>query len=225
MEPIRINVYLVEMLGISRRQADREIQAGNVKVDGRSAELGQIIDPKKQKVFFKHKRVEFSKAPRVLLVLYKPRGYVSTRKDPQGRKTVMDLLPKGKRYKGLKPAGRLDYESEGLLLFSNDGKFIQEETHPKYEHEKEYIVQFERPVVGAVQKKFLEGVTFPEGVAKADEVRKIDKHTLSIVLHQGFNRQIRRMANACNNTVTRLVRIRSGDIKLGKLKPGEWKLI
>jgi len=218
---MRINVYLAEQLGSSRRAADRMIEEKRVKVNGRPAKLGLEIDLGKDRIAVDGKLIRIKEREKVTIILYKPRGYVSTRSDPKKRKTVMDLLPH--ELKNVKPVGRLDYESEGLLLMSNDGQFILESTHPRFEKEKEYRLVFKKPISQKLLDSFERGIRFAEGIAKADRVNRIDKNEISVVIHQGWNRQLRRMAEACHADIARLIRVRSGDIELGDLKPGEWR--
>jgi 23S rRNA pseudouridine2605 synthase len=220
---MRINLYLAQSLGCSRRAADSMIEQGQVQVNGRRAKLGQDIDLKKDKVLADGKAVEKRQETAVTIALYKPKGYLSVRSDPRGRKTVMDLLPKELQY--LKPVGRLDYDSEGLLLLSSDGKFILKSTHPKYEKQKEYRLVFKKAVPDRLLTRFGKGIRLPEGLAKADRVERIDRNEIAVVIHQGWNRQLRRMAETCGAEVAKLICVRSGDIELEDLKPGEWRKV
>lgn len=220
---MRINVFLAQQLGISRREADKTIEAGGIRINGKPAQLGQQVDPEKDRVVMNGKTVQSKKQQNSTIALYKPKGYVTTRRDPKGRKTVMSLLPK--ELKHLKPAGRLDYESEGLLLLSSDGNFIYKSTHPKYEKEKEYRLVFKKPVAKKLLDRFAKGIRLTEGLAKADKVEQIDKNEIKVVIHQGWNRQLRRMAETCHYEVAKLIRTRIGSVELGNLKPGEWREI
>lgn len=218
---MRINVYLAQQLGISRRQADRLIQEQRVLINGRVAILGEEIEPTRDHVVVDGKPIKAQSTSNVTIALYKPRSFLSTRSDPRGRKTVMDLLPETLHH--LKPAGRLDYDSEGLVLMSNDGRFIFESTHPKFEKEKQYRVAFRTPVGHELLNAFRQGVPLIEGIAKADRLKQTGPNELELVLHQGWNRQIRRMAQECGYEVARIIRTRIGDVSLGNLKPGEWR--
>jgi 23S rRNA pseudouridine2605 synthase len=220
---IRINVYIAHQLGISRRQADKLIAEHKVTVDKKTAAVGQQIDPVKNRLTVEGKLVKRQTHKPVTIALYKPKEYVTTRFDPKNRKTVMGLLPKELR--SLKPAGRLDYESEGLLLLSNDGNFIYTSTHPKYEKQKEYQMVFTKPVTKNLIHRFQRGIRLTEGMAKADSVQQTDKNEITVVIHQGWNRQLRRMAEVCHYEVVKLVRTRIGNILLENLKPGEWRKI
>ncbi|HEX9722043.1 MAG TPA: pseudouridine synthase [Candidatus Paceibacterota bacterium] len=220
---MRINVFLAQQLGISRREADRLITGQAVIVQGKVAELGQQIDLDKDRVSVRGKPLRAQQHDVITIALYKPKGYVTTRLDPQKRKTVMSLLPKA--LKNLRPVGRLDYESEGLLLLSNDGNFIYKLTHPKYEKQKEYRLVFQKPVTKKLIERFGKGIRLEEGVAKADSVKQIEKNEIEVVIHQGWNRQLRRMAETCHYEVVKLIRTRVGNVQLDDLKPGDWRYI
>jgi len=220
---MRINVYLAQNLGCSRRAADGMITEGKVWVNKKRASLGQNIEPKIDKVTVEGKVIEEKQGEHITIALYKPKGYLSVRDDPGNRKIVMDLLPK--KFQHLKPVGRLDYESEGLLLLSTDGKFILKSTHPRYEKQKEYRLVFKKAVPERLLVRFRKGIRLVEGTAKADTVERIDKNEISVIIHQGWNRQLRRMAEACQADIARLIRVRSGDIELGDLKPGDWRKV
>ena len=221
---MRINQHLASALGWSRREADRAIEKRAIKVNGKTAKLGQEIDPEKDIIIAFGKRVALrkKKAP-TIIALYKPKNYVSTRKDPQGRKTVMSLLPP--EFSRLKPAGRLDYASEGLLLLSDEGTFINQYTHPRYQKEKEYIVTLQRPITSYLLSRFQKGVQLREGSASVNSIEKLGSNEIRVVMHQGWNRQIRRMAEACGNSATKILQTRIGEISLQSLKPGEWRII
>src|SRR3989338_289323 len=221
---MRINHYLAQQLqGGSRRGADRLIEEGRVKVNGKLAALGQTIDPAKDKITVEGRSVTKVKPQQVTIALYKPAGVVSARKDEYNRPTIMEYLPK--EFHHLKPVGRLDFESEGLILMTSDGALINQMTHPKYEKEKVYRLRLAQPVTERLMNRFTKGIELKEGLAKADRVEKVGRNDLEVVLHQGWNRQLRRMAEACNNTVTRLVRVQFGPVVLGGLEPGKWKKV
>jgi len=219
----RINVFLAQQTGVSRREADALIKAGSVTINGKPAELGQQIDLGKDRVSVRGKPLRAQQHDVITIALYKPKGYVTTRLDPQKRKTVMSLLPKA--LKNLRPVGRLDYESEGLLLLSNDGNFIYKLTHPKYEKQKEYRLVFQKPVTKKLIERFGKGIRLEEGVAKADSVKQIEKNEIEVIIHQGWNRQLRRMAEICHYEVVKLIRTRVGNVQVDDLKPGEWRYV
>lgn len=219
---MRINQYLAQVLGISRRAADKEISSGNVRLGGRKAVLGDQVK-EGDKVTFKGNPVVNTKLAPTTILLNKPAGYVTSRKrDETDAPTVMDLLPP--ELKHLKPVGRLDKESDGLLLMTDDGDLLYRSTHPKFENEKEYLVQFEIPLSEAEIAQWKKGMKLTDGIAKADKIERVGRK-FRITLHQGKNRQIRRMAGKTGNKVLTLTRIRMGDITLDDLPEGEWKYI
>ncbi len=220
---VRINVFLASMLGISRREADRVISEKRIKINGSIASLGQTIDPVHDQVTADGMEVENRPITTVRIALYKPTEYITARSDQWGRKTVMDLLPNS--FSHLNPAGRLDYFSEGLLLLSNDGQFNYEFTHPKFEKEKEYSMTFREKITPGLIRGFQDGVELSEGLAKADRVEQISDTTLQITIHQGWNRQLRRMAAHHGFEVLRLIRTRVGEFTIDGLNPGEWRKI
>ena len=220
---VRINVFLASKLGISRRQADRAISDDSVRINGIAALLGQTIDPLLDHITVNGTKVENREITQKWIALYKPIEYITTRVDQWGRKTVIDLLPDSLRH--LNPAGRLDYLSEGLLLLSNDGGFNYEFTHPKFQREKEYILTFDEFVTSNLIRAFKSGVELSEGLAKADRVHQISETSLQVTVHQGWNRQLRRMAARHRYKIVRLIRTRIGPFTIDGLNPGEWKEI
>ena len=219
---MRINQYLAQVLGISRRAADKEIAAGNVHLGERKAVLGDQVT-KDDKVSLKGKPVVNSKLAPTTIALNKPAGYVTSRKrDESDAPTVMDLLPPELQH--LKPVGRLDKESDGLLLMTDDGDLLYRSTHPKFENEKEYLVQFETPLSELEIASWKKGMKLIDGIAKADKIERIGRK-FKITLHQGKNRQIKRMAGKTGNKVLTLTRMRMGDVTLGALEEGKWKLL
>ena len=220
---MRINAFIAGQLGLSRREVDRKISDGKVFVDGKQAVLGQIVDEFGSRVVCDGTSVVCGLSTIQTIALYKPVAYVTTRNDPQGRKTVMDLLPS--KYQMLKPAGRLDYDSEGLVLLSNDGKFIHEFTHPKFRTEKQYEVYFSTRLSLKLLKCFEKGVRLEEGIATVDRIQQTSDYSAELVIHQGWNRQVRRMASYCENEVVRLVRTRVGQVCLNDMGPGDWNEI
>ena len=220
---VRINVFLASMLGISRREADRVISEKRIKINGTAASLGQTIDPVRDRITADGIEVENRQVTKTRIALYKPAEYITARSDQWGRRTVMDLLPDSLGH--LNPAGRLDYLSEGLLLLSNDGQFNYEFTHPKFEKEKEYSMTFREKITPGLIRGFQDGVELSEGLAKADRVEQISETTLQVTIHQGWNRQLRRMAAHHGFEVLRLIRTRVGEFTIDGLNPGEWRKI
>lgn len=207
----------------SRRQGEEWIRAGRVTVNGAPAELGQKADLERDTIAVDGKPI--SNQPKtVCLMLHKPRGYVTTMSDEQGRPTVADLIADcGYR---LYPVGRLDLNSEGLLLMTNDGELTNKLTHPRHEVEKEYQVRVTGPVDAAVPKLRLP-MTVDGDRFNGAKVRTLGKNgdstLLSVTISQGKNRQVRRMCKAVGLTVHRLRRVREGSVRLGDLPSGSWR--
>lgn len=218
---MRINLFIAQGTGMSRRGADQEIEAGAVRVNGKRAVLGDQVTPA-DKVTYKGNPVAIKTEERTTVMLNKPVGFISSRKrDETDAPTVMELLPKELQH--LKPVGRLDKESAGLLMLTDDGDLLYKSTHPKFEVEKEYLVEFAERLTASEFQLWQKGMRFPDGVAKADSiVHEIGKR-YRVVIHQGMTRQIRRMAGKTGNAVEKLTRVRSGKNELGNLKVGAWK--
>lgn len=202
----------------SRRKAEGLIAAGRVTVDGRTVSLGDRV-PAGGEVRLDGRIVAPPATGRVLL-LHKPAGVVTTVRDPQGRPTVMDLVP---AVAGLHPVGRLDLDSEGLLLLTDDGALTQRLTHPSFEHRKRYRVWCRGGTPdGAALERLSRGVELDDGPARADRVRAADGGAW-IDLHEGRTRQVRRMFDAVGWPVERLLRTRVGPVQLGDLPAGAWR--
>jgi 23S rRNA pseudouridine2605 synthase len=203
----------------SRRACEELIAAGRVLVNGEVARLGRRVD-------VDHDRVEVDGVPagvRADLVYYllnKPRGVVTTASDPQGRRTVLDLVPPHPR---VFPVGRLDADSEGLLVLTNDGDLAHRLTHPGFGVEKEYLAEVEgTPSPGAV-RRLRDGVALEDGVTAPARVALVPPNALRITIHEGRNRQVRRMCAAVGHPVVRLVRSRIGPVVERGLAPGGWR--
>ncbi|HAA94591.1 MAG TPA: pseudouridine synthase [Dehalococcoidia bacterium] len=220
---LRINAFLATALRISRRKADQVVAENRVMVNGSAATVGQVIDLGHDRVTVDGYVVENQTLNKTRIVLYKPREYITSRTDQWGRKTVIDLLPE--HLKHLNTAGRLDYLSEGVILMSDDGAFNHEYTHPRFEKEKEYILTLTEPVAKDLIEGFRTGVPLQEGLAKADTVDQISETALRVTIHQGWKRQLRRMAAHHGFTVHSLVRTRIGQFEIEGLQPGEWMVI
>jgi 23S rRNA pseudouridine2605 synthase len=218
---MKLNQYIAKATGMSRREASEELKAGNVRVNERVAEFWEDIDTKHDIVFLGGKKIVLPQKTTTIL-LNKPTGYITTRDDNYDREIVMDLLPKNLQH--LKPVGRLDADSEGLLILTDDGDKIYEWTHPKFKHEKEYTLILKNTITKELIEKFTKGIKLNEGNACADTVEKISNKELRVVIHQGWKRQLRRMVEKCGNEVAVLKRVRMGDITLGDLRPGEYKI-
>lgn len=221
---IRLQKFLSEAGVASRRKAEEMIRNGMVKVNGAVAQIGDSVDPKKDTVVVKGKKVRKESNLRYIL-LNKPRGYVTTTDDDLGRKCVLELVKDVKER--IYPVGRLDRVSEGALILTNDGAFANAMMHPSRHVPKTYRVTV-RPDATAEQVDILStGVELDGRMTAPAEVHVISKEegraVLEIVLYEGRNRQIRRMCEAVNLEVARLRRIAVGPIKLGMLQTGEWR--
>ncbi len=206
----------------SRRACEDLIAAGRVRVNGEVAGLGRRVDPD-------HDHVEVDGVPvgvRADLVHYllnKPTGVVTTAKDPQGRPTVVELVPAEPR---VFPVGRLDVDTEGLLLLTNDGDLANLVAHPRHGVEKEYLAEVAGgPVPAGALRRLREGVELEDGRTAPARVSQPSPGVLRIVMHEGRNRQVRRMCEAVGHPVRRLVRVRIGPITDRSLRPGSWRAL
>lgn len=226
-EPIRLQKYLSECGYCSRRKAEELIEAGKVKVNGHPAKLGDKVRLRGDVVTVRGEKVTRTENARVYLMLHKPRGFVTTMKDELGRKCVADLVSDAPAK--VFPAGRLDKDSEGLLLFSSDGEFVNLMTHPKHHIEKRYRVTVRPPVSDQALLQLEEGVIIDGRKTAPCEVNTIveedNRVVLEFVLHEGRNRQIRKMCEAVNLNLIRLKRFAIGNLKLGMLPQGKWRLL
>ncbi|MBO4980230.1 MAG: rRNA pseudouridine synthase [Clostridia bacterium] len=228
MEPIRLQKFFTDCDILSRRAAEEEIQNGKVFVNGMRAELGQKIDPETDVVEYKGKVIEPPKKTIYKYVmLNKPRGYLSTVTDDRGRACVTELVKDaGAR---LYPVGRLDMDSEGLLLMTNDGALTYKLTHPKHDIPKIYHVKIEGKV-SAEQLRALASPMVIDGYkilpVKTETVTAKNEYTvLRMTLYEGRNRQIRKMCEAQNLHILRLCRVAIGELELGNLAPGRWRYL
>lgn len=216
---MRLNKYLAHSGICSRRDADRLIAQGKVLVNGRIPSPGQAVC-NEDEVTVGGKRVQVQER-KVVLAFYKPLGVTCTARDRHAEKTVFDLIHYPIR---VTYAGRLDKDSEGLLLLSNDGDLIQGMMRGANRHEKEYIVRVDREITPEFIKK-MEGGVFLEDLGvktRKCKLKQTDNVTFEIVLTQGVNRQIRRMCAACGRQVRSIKRVRVMNVTLGNLKPGEY---
>jgi len=216
---MRLSKFIASSGLTSRRKAEELIREGKVRVNGRIVRnIVAHIDPIRDVVEVEGKRLKREKP--VYIALYKPRGYLTAPRDPYGRPLVKELL------KDLKvrvfPVGRLDFDSEGLLLLTNDGELSQRLTHPGYGVEKEYLVELDREPDDDIYSLLL-GIETKDGKMKAEYIEKKGKNRIKVILKEGKKREIRRMLGHLGYRVKRLVRIREGPVKLGKLKPGEYR--
>ena len=227
MEKIRLQKYFTDCGVLSRRAAEEEIKAGKVKVNGIRAELGDKIDPELAVVEYKGKRIMPRKEDKmVYILLNKPAGVVTSAKDEKGRICVTDLVKCGTR---VYPVGRLDLNSQGLILMTNDGELTNKLTHPRHEIPKIYEVD----VVGKVtteQLTVLNSSMTVDGYVllpvKTEFITKNEKFTtLRMTLFEGRNRQIRKMCDQVGLKVAKLTRVAIGNITLGDLQGGKWRYL
>lgn len=220
---MRINQFVAQSTGMSRREADKAIELGSVQVNGQPVKLGQQVTDSD---FVTHNGAHLSLKKFTTILLNKPIGYVCSR-DGQGSKTIYDLLPKELHH--LKPVGRLDKDSSGLLLLTNDGQLAQGLAHPKHQKQKMYRVALDAPLAPDHWHQLIgKGVELEDGVSTFDELRWIDKndgYTWMVVLHEGRNRQIRRTFEMLGYKVTHLHRTKFGDYELGSPELGKYRVL
>ncbi|HOB05566.1 MAG TPA: pseudouridine synthase [Propionibacteriaceae bacterium] len=219
---VRLQKVLAAAGIASRRAAEGLIDEGRVEVNGQIVmEQGRRVDPERDTI-----RVDGSRIPpprrHLYLVVNKPRGVVSTMEDPEGRPTLADVFPHKER---LFHVGRLDTDTEGLIILTNHGEFAHRLAHPSYEVSKTYLAEVEGVLDNHALKRLEKGVTLDDGPVRADKVKLVsraaDRSLLEITLHEGRNRIVRRMMDAVGHPVRRLSRTQIGPIRLGQLKVGE----
>ncbi len=227
MPAVRLQKILSAAGIASRRAAETMIVGGRVSVNGQAVtELGTRADPDVDDIRVDGRRI--GKPRRRYIALHKPRGYVTTRSDPQHRPTVLDLLDITEY---IYPIGRLDYDSEGLLLLTNDGQVAERLMHPRYGVDREYEARVRGVPDRAAVQRLVEGVVVEGRRTARAQVRVVetgrgargDQSILSIVLHEGRTRQVRKMCEAVGHPVVRLRRVRVGPVRLGTLKAGEFR--
>lgn len=222
---VRLQKFLSQAGVASRRAAETLMQEGRVRVNGAPAtELGVKVDPERDVVEVDGRRIE--PATPVWIALHKPRGYVTTRHDPEGRSTVYALLPA--EHHTLFHVGRLDLDSEGLLLLTNDGDTAERLQHPRYEVERVYEVEIDGVLADPTHRLLLRGVELEDGPARVLALERLTtarggRERWSVTLREGRNREVRRLFDAVGHRVQRLKRVRFGPIELGRLKSGEWR--
>lgn len=220
MSEVRINKYIASTGTISRRKADELILSGRVAVNGEKASPGITIDPEKDEVTIDGKAVRPQKT--VYLAVYKPRNVLTTMHDPHGRPCIRDLIPK--KYAGVFPVGRLDFDAEGLLILTNDGSLAQTLHHPSHDVPKTYIVKLIPKAEPEQLMKMQEGIELDGIKTRPAEVEPLRSHTrgstVKITLRQGLKNQIKRMATAVGLKVTSIKRVSVGPVSLEGLSPG-----
>jgi 23S rRNA pseudouridine2605 synthase len=218
-EGLRLQKVLAQAGIGSRRRCEELIEAGSVRVNGEVAVLGRRVDPD-------HDLIEVDgvavgvRPGSVYYLLNKPAGVITTADDPQGRPTVVDIVPAEPR---VFPVGRLDADTEGLLLLTNDGELTHRLTHPSFGVDKEYLAHVSgRPSRGAL-RRLREGVDLEDGRTAPASASLVGDDVVRLVIHEGRNRQVRRMCEAVGHPVERLVRVRIGPLRDPQLRPGEWR--
>ena len=227
MEPIRLQKYLAEAGIASRRKCEEYIVQGRVKVNNKIAELGTKVNLEEDIVLFDDKKVE-NREKLVYILLNKPIGYVTTAKDQFSRDSVLDLVRVEQR---IVPVGRLDMYTSGALLLSNDGDFIYKITHPKHEVDKTYTVTLKGIATNEEVEKLRTGVKIEDYITKPAKVRILKTDTekdisrLEITIHEGKNRQVRKMCEAIGKKVQALHRSKIGNLDVKDLKLGTWRYL
>jgi 23S rRNA pseudouridine2605 synthase len=216
---VRLNRFLAAAGVGSRRHCDEVIAAGRVTVNGQVCTDFSFQPGERDHVKVDGKLIHAER--RLDLMLHKPAGFVSTRSDPHARDTIFDLLPP--HLPRLFNIGRLDAQTEGLLLLTNDGNLAQRLTHPRYKIEKEYEITLDRAWDPALAPKLLQGIMLDGQRARLQKIHLVKSNRLRVILRQGINRQIRRMFYDVGYEVNRLIRIRVGRLRLGDLPRGHWR--
>ena len=214
---MRLNAWLARAGVASRRKADELIKAGRVTVNGEPGQLNTFVqatdDVRLDGELLAKQRLAY-------VLLHKPAGVVTTASDPQGRRTVVDLVEHGSR---VVPVGRLDVDTTGALLLTNDGELAHRLAHPKYEVDKVYEVETWQQPTDAQLQQLRDGVELDDGPTRPADVRRIDGARIEITIHEGRNRQVRRMFEAIGHRVKALQRSRYGPLTLEGLEPGQWR--
>jgi 23S rRNA pseudouridine2605 synthase len=216
---VRLNAYLARAGVASRRKADDLIKAGRVSVNG---ELGQLNTFVQQHDVVEVDGRRVAKQQLTYLLLHKPRDTVTTASDPQGRRTVVDLVPGATR---VVPVGRLDVDTTGALLLTNDGELAHRLAHPRYGVEKTYVLEVEGEPSDATLEQLRHGVELDDGVTASARARRLTKNTIELTIHEGRNRQVKRMLDSVGHPVTRLHRSVYAGLGADDLAPGEWRAL
>jgi 23S rRNA pseudouridine2605 synthase len=214
---VRLNAYLARAGLASRRKADELIKAGRVRVNGEPGQLNTFVATGDR---VEVDGEEVRPQPLVYVLLHKPAGVVTTASDPQGRPTVVELVEHDVR---VVPVGRLDVETTGALLLTNDGELAHRLAHPKYEVEKVYEAEVEGEPTDEALRRLAEGVELEDGITAPAEVRRLGPSRIELSIHEGRNRQVRRMLEGVGHPVQRLHRSRYAGLTVEELAPGEWR--
>ena len=223
MRPIKTLERVLSKAGLgSRSEARKWIAAGRVKVNGRIVrDPDHWIDLERDRVAFDGKPLRDPE--RTYLLLYKPKGYLTTYRDPQGRPTIYDLLPERDRY--LFPVGRLDLDTSGLLILTNDTAFAERLTNPDYKVPKTYLVKASKPLSDGDLDQLRRGIELRDGLTKPATVHRLGPAKFEITITEGRNRQVRRMVEALDAKVLKLVRVAIGDLRIGDLQIGKFRTL
>jgi|SRR5665213_1543794 len=214
---MRTNAFLALTGVASRRKADEFIKAGRVRVNGMTASLNTVVGAD-DKVEVDNKTVQAQS--KRYIILNKPAGYVTTMNDPEGRPKVVDLVDLPER---LKPVGRLDYNTSGLLFLTNDGQMANRLMHPSHEFTKTYLVSVAGEITDRVLNLLSNGVELEDGLTAPAMVTQLDKRTISLAIHEGRNRQVRRMISALGLKLKKLHRVGYGPLELTDVPVGSWR--
>jgi pseudouridine synthase len=221
MSEIRIQKYLSAAGICSRRKAESHVRAGRVRINGKTVTvLGTKINPDIDRIEVDGRRVGAA-AQKIYIALNKPKGYVTSCDHP-GQDLVIDLVDLPDR---IYPIGRLDKDSTGLLLLTNDGRLHHQLSHPSFDHEKEYEVTVQHPIEDGVLQQLSQGIVLKGVKTRPARVERLSGRRFRIILKEGRNRQIRRMVSTVGHKVTRLKRLRMANVRLGNLPPGAWRHI
>jgi 23S rRNA pseudouridine2605 synthase len=219
---VRLNKFIAQSGAASRRKADLLIEAGQVSINGRVIkELGTQVDPINDRVVVEGLTIRLPNI-KSYIAFYKPRGTLSTVSGPG--ETLEPFLAE-MRDPGLFHVGRLDKDSEGLLLITNDGEWANRVTHPRYQTSKEYELEIDRAISTVEVERLLQGVELDDGLFKADALEEVGPKKLRVTIHDGRNRVLRRVFAQLGYEVNLLKRLRIGEVRLGRMKPGQWKSI
>jgi len=222
IDSVRLNKFIAQSGAASRRKADLLIEAGQVSINGRVIkELGTQIDPINDRVVVEGLTIRLPNI-KSYIAFYKPRGTLSTVFGPG--ETLEPFLAE-MRDPGLFHVGRLDKDSEGLLLITNDGEWANRVTHPRYQTSKEYELELDRAISTVEVERLLQGVELDDGLFKADALEEVGPKKLRVTIHDGRNRVLRRVFAQLGYDVNLLKRLRIGEVRLGRMKPGQWKSI
>lgn len=221
MEKTRLNKYLSELGICSRREADRLLEAGKIQVNGQIAVMGVKVNDQDKIIVDGQEISREKKVPDILLAFHKPRGIVCTA-SKEDKNNIVDYIQYPER---IYPVGRLDKDSEGLILMTNQGELVNGILKSRYGHEKEYVVNVDRKITEEFIERMTQGIFLAElnVTTKPCKIKKTGQRQFRIILTQGLNRQIRRMCQACGYEVTKLVRVRIMNISLGGLACGTYR--